>query len=78
VQDADAQGATASASPEPVAPVETGEPVAQPAGQVEALVAPGQEPSDLSSSVPVSSESDLSVSQEGSGLFKKVFDNFGK
>ena len=78
VKDADAQGATASASPETVATVETGEPVAQPAAQVEALVAPGQEPSNLSSSVPDSSESDPTVSQEGSGLFKKVFDKFGK
>jgi hypothetical protein len=78
VQDADAQGATASASPETVATVETGEPVAQPAAQLEALVAPGQEPSDLASSAPDSSESDPSVSQEGSGFFKKVFDKFGK
>jgi hypothetical protein len=78
VQDADAQGATASASPETEAPVGTGEPVAQPAAQVEAFLEPGQEPSNLASSVPDSSESDPSASQEGSGFFKKVFDKFGK
>jgi hypothetical protein len=61
-----------------VAPVGTGEPVAQSAALVEALVAPGQEPSNRASSVPDSSVSDLTVSQEGSGFFKKVFDKFGK
>jgi hypothetical protein len=70
--DAVNQGATAVASPETVATVETGVPVpvAQPATQVVPPIAPNQDPVG-----PAASIQDLGQS---SGFFKKVFGKLGK
>jgi len=72
----DAQGSAATQSTETVAPVETGTSVAQQAPQVEAPVAPSQEPIGLPASFPDPSESSGLEPDNDSGFIKKVFGKF--
>ena len=77
-ESADVQGTTAVESFDTVAPLETGEPVSPPAGQMEASIASNEGPLALPASFLDPSQSDGSQPDSNTGFFKKVFGRSGK